>query len=264
MNDKSITLRFYEELNDFLPPEKQKTGFTRKLFLSPAVKDVVEAEGVPHTEVDLVLVNGESVGWEHRLLPGDRVAVYPEFESLDISPLVRLRPQPLRNPCFVLDVHLGGLARRLRLLGFDCWYRNDYKDEEIIEVSVKHHRIILTRDKGILKNRRVSHGCWLHSDDSDRQLREVIERFDLVGRAAPFSRCSDCNGLLETVKKSLVLDRIPVNTAAAFDTFYRCSNCGKIYWKGSHYEDMLRRFSDILGQPAKEENQDGEIPSATG
>lgn len=253
MSQKSITLRFYEELNDFLPPEKRKTSYSRELFLSPAVKDVVEAEGVPHTEVDLVLVNGKSVGWQHQLLPGDRLAIYPRFESFDISPVVRLRPEPLRNPCFVLDVHLGTLSRDLRLLGLDCWYRNNYTDEEIIEISVTHQRIVLTRDKGILKNHRVTRGHWLHSDDPDRQLREVIERFNLVSDIKPFSRCSQCNGLLEAVEKSQVVDLIPTRTAAAFDEFYRCSDCAKIYWKGSHYEDMLRRFSDILEPFAKEE-----------
>src|SRR3989338_9144205 len=110
--------RFYEELNDFLPPERRKTTFTREFRNRASVKDMIEALGVPHTEVDLILVNGASVDFSYLVQDGDRISVYPMFESFDIRPLVHLRPRPLREPKFVLDTHLGKLAVYLRLLGF--------------------------------------------------------------------------------------------------------------------------------------------------
>lgn len=124
MNKHSAVFRFYEELNDFLPPDQRKTAVTYRFTGRPGIKDAIEALGVPHTEVELIIVNGHSVRFDYRLRNGDRVAVYPMFESTDVTPLLRLREAPLRNSVFVLDVNLGKLARRLRMLGFDALYRN--------------------------------------------------------------------------------------------------------------------------------------------
>ena len=126
---------------------------------------------MPHTEVDLILVNGESVGFGHRLQCGERVSVYPVFERLDIHSVNRLRAEPLREPCFIADVHLGRLARYLRILGLDVVYRNDFADEAIIAISQQAHRIILTRDLGILKNGRVTHGYWIRNTQPLVQLK---------------------------------------------------------------------------------------------
>ena len=104
---RDAEFRFYEELNDFLPPEKRKRSFAYMFEGTPSIKDAIEAVGVPHTEIDIILVDGRSVGFDHRLRGGERVAVYPMFEAIDVSPLVRLRPQPLRITRFVVDVHLG-------------------------------------------------------------------------------------------------------------------------------------------------------------
>jgi uncharacterized protein with PIN domain len=238
MSERLVTLRFYEELNDFLPRVKRRHAYLRRLFLSPAVKDVIEAEGVPHTEVDLILVNGQSVGFDHRLEAGDYVSIYPTFESLDIAPVQRLRPKPLREPRFVLDVHLGTLARRLRLLGFDTLYRNDYDDAEIVAIAVRERRIILTRDVGILKHKAVTHGYWLRSQKPDEQVSEVLDRFDLRGRIDPFARCTVCNGVVEEVPKARVVHLLHPDTAAAFKDFFQCRQCGKVYWEGSHYDGM--------------------------
>ena len=150
--------RFYEELNDFLAPALRKCEFAYAFTGTPSVKDPIEAIGVPHTEVDLVLVDGESLDFTRRLTGGERVAVYPVFERLDIAPVTRLRARPLRRTRFVLDVHLGKMARYLRLLGFDALYRTDYDDATIIRLSLDEQRIILTRDRGVLKHTAVTHG----------------------------------------------------------------------------------------------------------
>jgi uncharacterized protein with PIN domain len=230
--------RFYEELNDFLPPERRKAPFPYSFDGTPSVKDAIEALGVPHTEIDLILVNGLSVGFGHRLSDGDRVAVYPVFESLDISPVVRLRPEPLREPKFILDGLLGRLAKYLRLLGFDTSYDRTLDDTGIIRIAQQEQRIILTRDRGLLKHGSVTHGYLVRSADTAKQAIEVVRRFDLACRLRPFSRCTVCNGIIEEVAKESVLGRIPPKAAVYYDRFSRCGSCGRIYWRGSHAERM--------------------------
>jgi uncharacterized protein len=250
-NTQSAEFRFYAELNDFLDPSCRQKTFPYVFNGSPSIKDAVEAIGVPHTGVDVILINGDSVGFDYRLQPGDRVAVYPVFESFDVTPLIRLRAEPLRDPTFILDVHLGKLARRLRMLGFDSLYRNDYDDPEIIHIALREERIILTRDRGILKNSLVTHGYWVRSEEAEEQVREVLARFDLFRLINPFSRCSACNGSLEDVPKEEILDQLPPKTKAAFNDFRRCSNCGKIYWPGSHYQamsEMIKRLDVGSGE----------------
>jgi uncharacterized protein with PIN domain len=143
----TASFRFYAELNDFLPAEppglERRHGFEGR----PAVKDAIEAQGVPHTKVELILRNGESVSFAEPLRDGDRVAVYPVFESFDLGPALAVRREPLREPRFVVDVNLGKLARRLRLLGFDTRYRNDFADPEVVRIAVEEGRIVLTRDR---------------------------------------------------------------------------------------------------------------------
>lgn len=230
--------RFYEELNDFLPAELRKTAFTYSFTGRPSVKDTIEAIGVPHTEVDLILVDGRSVGFGHRLRGGERVAVYPVFEGIDISPVTRLRPKPLRITRFVLDVHLGTLARYLRLVGFDSLWRNDLDDCTIIDLSVRERRIILTRDRGILRHGRVTHGYWLRATDPLQQLEEVVRALDLAHRLRPFTRCMECNGPLRAVSPEEAAPQVPPQVAATQRQFMRCDGCGRIYWAGSHQPQL--------------------------
>ncbi|HSW52088.1 MAG TPA: Mut7-C RNAse domain-containing protein, partial [Sulfuricaulis sp.] len=153
-----VQLRFYEELNDFLPPERRKVSFTHELTRRTSIKDLIESFGVPHTEVEVILVNGRSVDFSHIVQPGDRISVYPMFESLDISPLLRLRDKPLREPRFVIDANLGQLARYLRLLGFDVLYRNSFTDREVARIAGEEGRIVLTRDRALLQHKIITHG----------------------------------------------------------------------------------------------------------
>lgn len=246
LKSKKAQFRFYEELNDFLPREKRKRDFEFTIKLNQTVKDAVEALGVPHTEVDLILVNGESVGFDYQLQDRDRVSVYPVFEHFDISPVNRLRPEPLRETRFILDVHLGKLCRYLRMLGFDTYYRNNLDDPEIIDRSISEKRIILTRDLGILKNGRVTHGYFLRSQNSKKQLLEVIQRFDLKSQVSPFKRCMECNGLMGRVDKKEIEHALKEGTKKCYNDFFQCSSCGKIYWEGSHYDRMHDFMKTIL------------------
>jgi uncharacterized protein with PIN domain/sulfur carrier protein ThiS len=197
-------IRFYAELNDFLSPERQATDIPIEFWTPPNVKDLIESLGVPHTEVDLILVNGTSVDFSHPVQHGDRVSVYPVFEALDITPVLRVRPQPLRRTAFVCDLHLGRLAAYLRMLGFDTLYRNDFGDEELARISRFEHRILLTRDVGLLKRSEVTHGYFVRNTRVAEQALEVLRRFDLFRSVAPHTRCLRCNGPLQAVAKEEV------------------------------------------------------------
>ncbi len=246
MYEKNAYFRFYEELNDFLPVSLRKVSFPFPFKGKTTVKDIVESIGVPHTEIDLILVDGVSVAFEHILENDSRVSVYPVFECFDISPVVKLRPKPLRKPKFILDVHLGKLARYMLMFGLDTLYRNDFDDPEIVETALTEKRIILTRDLGILKTGLVTHGYWLRNTDPSRQIVEVLKKFDLLSCIDPFSRCISCNGLIADVSRQEVLDKIPPRTAEYFSEFKSCEKCGKIYWRGSHFLNMEKQIGEIL------------------
>jgi uncharacterized protein with PIN domain len=235
--------RFYEELNDFLPPEQRKRTMSYRFSGHPGIKDPIEAFGIPHTEVELIVVNGLSVGFDYQLQAGDRVAVYPVFESLDISPLLRLREKPLRNPRFIMDVNLGKLAKHMRLLGFDSLYRNDYRDAEVVDIAVNEQRIVLTRDRRLLYIKRITHGYWVRSVGVERQIDEVLHRFDLYGSIHPFIRCLVCNGALTPVAKADILDGLKPKTRLYYEVFHQCADCRRIYWEGSHMENMRQRYA---------------------
>jgi hypothetical protein len=240
--------RFYAELNDHLPLD-QRFGVVEKRFFVPAsVKDMIEAIGVPHAEVDLILVNGESSEFTRLIQNGDRVAVYPVFESIDILPVLRVRPQPLRETKFVLDVHLGKLARFLRMLGFDTVYSNRFSDLDLVRISSAEKRILLTRDRGVLKQSAVTHGYWLRETDSRRQAEEVVRRFDLARALRPLTRCMVCNEPLKVVSKSEAGSRVPARTLEWCDDFRECVGCGRVYWYGSHCRRMQRWIEELALQ----------------
>jgi uncharacterized protein with PIN domain len=232
-----ITLRFYEELNDFLPSHKKKVPFVAIVKGNPAVKDVIESFNVPHTEIDLVLVNGTPRAFDYKIQDGDFISVFPVFELLNINRLKK-PGKSLRITKFILDVHLGKLARYLRFLGFDTYYRNDLDDDEIIQRSVSEQRIILTRDKGILKNGSVTHGYYVRNQKPRRQLQEIIDKFDLREEIKPFSRCSCCNGRIKKVTKQSVINHLKPLTIKHFNEFYQCTDCKNVYWEGSHFEKL--------------------------
>ena len=238
--------RFYAELNDFLPPARRQRDFVHPVEGRVTVKHLIESLGVPHGEVDLILVNGQPVDFSYLVKDGDRVSVYPMFESIDISAVGRLRPQPLRQTRFVLDTHLGQLATYLRLLGFDTRYRNDFGDPELARISSEERRILLTRDRGLLKRNLVSHGYYVRHTEPRQQLLEVVRRFDLKDDLQPFRRCLRCNALLEPVDKERILHRLEANTRRYYEEFRICSGCQQIYWKGSHYRRMRRFLNGIL------------------
>lgn len=238
-------LRFYEELNDFLAPGLRKVEFDHEFYRRASVKDMIESFGVPHTEVELILVNGVSVDFAYIVQNGDCISVYPTFESFDITPLIRLRPKPLRQPKFVVDTNLGQLARYLRLLGFDCLYRNDYDDGTVAIISSVHQRTVLTRDRVLLKRKIITHGYFVRQIIPQHQVKEVLARFDLYRLIMPFSRCTSCNGKLNKIAKPLIEHRLEPLTKKYYNSFLMCSECGKIYWQGNHYTRAMRLVEEF-------------------
>jgi len=240
------TFRFYEELNGFLAPERRGRDFTCSCARAATTKHMIEALGVPHTEVELILVNGESVGFERLLADGDRVAVYPKFEAFDITPLLRVRARPLRAPRFIADAHLGGLAHLLRMLGFDTLYNNDVHDEEIERLAVAQERIVLTRDRELLKRRGISHGCYVHALQPEQQLREIFHRLDLARAARPFTRCLSCNSALRPVEKVRIAPLLPPGVRQRYCRFTICEGCGRVFWEGTHWRRMRGLVDSLL------------------
>ena len=234
MEPERVVIRLYADLVDLVGDEEVAVPVGAKR----SVKDLIESIGVPHPEVALILVDGVPVDFDHLVHGGERVAVYPPFRRLDLDGVTTVVPPPA-EPRFVADVHLGTLARRLRLLGFDTWYRSDADDEQLADVSAEEARILLTRDRGLLMRRVITHGYCPRSDDPQLQALEVIHRYELATKVSPFSRCINCNGELEPVDKEEVVDQLPPATRKEHDRFTRCRQCGQVYWPGTH-KDALR------------------------
>jgi uncharacterized protein with PIN domain len=246
---KRAEFRFYAELNDFLPRQHRFVTIERRFDGEASVKDLIEAAGVPHTEVDLVIVNTESVDFTYRVHDGDRVAVYPVFEALDIGPITIVRPEPLREPKFFADAHLGRLARHLRLLGFDTAYEYNCDDAHLAATAAAEGRIVLTRDAGLLKRNVVTHGLFVRAQQPRAQLHEVVRRLQLVSRLHPFTRCLVCNEALTAAFREQVAAEVPERAWHAHEHFMRCGRCARVYWAGTHYERLRRLVEDIQQSP---------------
>lgn len=244
------TFRFYEELNDFLAPSQRRRDLSRACARAATVKHMIEALGVPHTEVELILVNGESAPFDHIIEDGDRVAVYPQFESLDITPLLRVRERPLREIRFIADAHLGGLAHLLRMTGFDTLYDNHFEDSEITRIAAAERRIVLTRDRELLKRREITHGCYVRAIKSPLQAREVFARLDLARSARPFALCLDCNVPLQRIDNPQAQGRVPDGVFERHERFVSCPKCRRVFWEGSHWKRMRELIDALVPAPA--------------
>jgi uncharacterized protein len=239
-------IRFYEELNEFLPPGKQRIMYTIAFRDSPSVKSLIESEGIPHAEVDLILVNGRSVGFSEKVVDNDYISVYPVFESFDISGVQAVHLKPLRVTRFVLDVHLGKLARYLRMMGFDAVYNNYSAGTDLVRISKEDQRIILSRDRRLLMRREVDHGYWVRHEGILDQVAEVTRRLDLWGSVQWFSRCTLCNGVLQNSSETEVRKRFPHHRFDGGTRFFECARYGHLYWNGSH----SARFREAIARLA--------------
>jgi hypothetical protein len=242
----TATFRFYEELNDFLARPLRRRAFSCPCAHCATTKHMIEALGVPHTEVELILVNGESVGFDRVLTDGDRVAVYPKFEALDVTPLLRVRERPLRTLRFVADAHLGGLAQLLRLAGFDTLYDNHFADEQIEALAASEGRIVLTRDRELLKRRTITHGCYVRALKPQAQMREIVDRLDLAASVHAFRLCLSCNAPLRRIDKAQAIGRAPEGVLARHSRFVTCDVCRRVFWEGTHWRRMRTLIDSLV------------------
>ncbi|MGN6316158.1 Mut7-C RNAse domain-containing protein [Trinickia sp.] len=246
MSTVTATFRFYEELNDFLARQLRRRSFSCLCARDATTKHMIEALGVPHTEVELIIVNGESVGFDRVIADGDRVAVYPKFEALDVSPLLRVRERPLRTVRFIADAHLGGLAQLLRLAGFDTLYDNHFADAEIEALATSQERIVLTRDRELLKRRTITHGCYVRALKPQAQLREIMDRLDLAASVRAFRLCLSCNAPLRRIDKTQAIGRAPEGVLERHSQFVTCDVCRRVFWEGSHWKRMRTLIDSLV------------------
>ena len=238
-----VTVRVDANLAFFFRGKTQASE--RLLRERTSVKDVIEACGIPHTEVDLILVNGERA--DFALVLGSECEVEVFGVPAPDIPDGRSHLQRQHHTRFLADGHVGKLTRRLRLLGFDVSYEREADDARLVHLSVAEDRALLTRDRRLLMHRAVQHGYFLRSQNPEEQATEVLQRFRMRDSIAPFTRCIDCNGLIEPVSKAEVLASLEPLTKKYYDEFRRCSGCARVYWAGSHFEKLKAQLRQLLG-----------------
>jgi len=249
MNDpkkmqNKATFLFHNELNVFLSQKKKNTKVEYQYRNSPSVKDSIEAIGVPHPEVAVILVNNQPVNFDYKISNHDEIEVFPYHHGLEIPDIVNIKP--LEKARFILDVHLGGLARYLRMAGFDVLYNNeDWGDKYIADRGGEEERIVLTRDVGLLKRSSVVYGYYIRKKNSYEQFEEITERYQLKEDFEPFTRCIKCNGIIRDVAKEEIADLLEAGTRKEYNEFWQCGSCQQIYWKGTHYEKMLKLIQQM-------------------
>lgn len=238
---KKAILTAIGSLQDFPAPSGTQDSIEVSFELQPSVKDAIEAEGIPHTAIFGVTINGKQQGLDYNLRDGDEIVAYP-FEEVNHTKLDPIFSAP---EAFICDVHLGKLTKTLRLLGFDTLFDNQWDDEKIIRQSNRQRRMILTRDLELLKNGSTQYGYWVRSTDPDRQIEELFQRFFLSDNIDPFTRCMKCNGFLNKVPLDQVSDRVPPKVKQWHSDYRQCESCGQVYWQGSHYEKLKKKVNQL-------------------
>jgi uncharacterized protein len=248
VNPFTVRLNFRGDLNFFLGPKLQNETVERTLSERTSIKDVIESCGVPHPEVDAILVNGQWVGFVHTLVSDAEVEVFPVVDQETLVTEKHLQSTEIVR--FVADGHLGKLTRNLRLLGFDVAYGAQANDRELLDSMARENRALLTRDRRLLMHSIVQHGYCPRSQAGDQQTVEVLRRFNLAELIAPFTRCLRCNALLQDATKTEVIQELEPLTKIYYDQFRRCPSCGQVYWAGSHFQKLEKRIGSIQARLA--------------
>ena len=242
MKPFTVRLCFHGDLNVFLG-SKSADIVERRLAEKTSIKDIIESCGVPHPEVDLILVNEQPVGFDCTLAEEAKAEVFPAQNRGTFFTKQRL--QALNVTRFIADCHLGSLTRNLRLLGFDVAYDQNADDRQLLKVMTCDNRALLTRDRRLLMHAIVQHGYYPRSQNPHEQTIEIIRRFDLSELIAPFTRCLRCNAPLEETAKAEIIDKLEPLTKIYYDQFRRCPGCKQIYWPGSHFPKLQKRVEEI-------------------
>jgi hypothetical protein len=260
VSEFTVRLRFHGDLTFFLKPKGSDGIVERQLMEKSSVKDVIESCGVPHPEVDLILVDGTPVDFAKTLENEADIDVYPIASEPTLFPEKRLQLRDIKR--FIADGHLGKLVRDLRLLGFDALYDRDVQDRRLLDLATTEQRVLLTRDRRLLLHRIVEHACYLRSQRPLEQTLEVLSRFKLLPSIDPFTRCLRCNAPLEKVEKDVVIDKLEPLTKVYYEQFRRCTGCGQIYWAGSHFSKLQERIEAIRAASAGDASTNRPIMSS--
>ena len=245
----TVRLRFHGDLPFFI--RSNAPELERQLSERTSVKDAIEACGVPHTEIDLILVDDQPVDFAHVIGSEVKIDIFP-VEPKRITSFPENRLQVREMSSFVADGHLGKLVRGLRLLGIDVAYDPAAEDRQLIAVATSENRPLLTRDRRLLMHAALRHGYYLRSQNPLEQTVEVLRRFDLGSALAPFTRCLRCNASLEPAEKEKVIGQLEPLTKIYYEHFRRCAGCGQVYWSGSHFEKLQKRIETIRSRLATE------------
>ena len=240
-----VSLHFYNELNNFLPSKKRDIDFEFEYKNRRSVKDLIESFGIPHTEIDVILVNDKSVDFSYILNDGDNIKVYPASETLNLKLIKHLKPQ-FETIKFLVDIHLNKLARYLRLLGLDAICEKNLTTDMLIEKALDENRILVTRSRNLLRTKEITHGVLIKEDIPEKQLEEIFHRYDFSPYCKPFTRCMECSTILQPVEKEKIIDRLPPKVKVAYNSFTICTNCDKIYWQGTHIEKLNELIGKII------------------
>jgi uncharacterized protein len=231
---RRILIDAHGELRDHLAPRRRDRPFPVDLELPAGLRDLVQSTGIPHVEVKDAEVNGAAADWDRRIDDGDVVRLAPRY--------------PLGSPPdgarFLLDVHLGKLARLLRLLGMDAAHHADAADADLAAEAAATGRVLLTRDRGLLMRAAVRRGRWVRATVPEAQAAEVLRAFALAGEVDPFTRCLECNTLLEPTEPEP--SEVPPRVAERHERFTRCPGCSRVYWAGSHHARLQATVDRIL------------------
>ncbi len=241
-----VSIHFNRELNQFLSREKRHQIYQVISHDARTIKDLIEAEGIPHTEVDIIKVNGDVVDFHYQIKSGDQIEIFQLITPKNLDMIVRLGRPPLPHLRFVADVNLGKLTKHLRMLGIDCSFAPHWNDLDLAHVSVAEERILLTRDRGLLKRKIIHHGIYIHSSEPAHQIEELVKRINITEFIKPFTRCLACNGLLMAVEKKEIQSRVPDETYRHINEFYGCDQCDKIYWQGAHWQRLHEMTQTLM------------------
>lgn len=234
----AVKVLLHGDLPIFLAKGSRSSTLEMDLTRRTSIKDFIEALGVPHPEIQRLTVNCREKDFGYLVEAADRIEVFPFVSPVDPTIATALRP-PVGKISFAVDANVGKLARLLRMTGFDTFHEPQLDDDKLAEKSRREGRIILTRDRALLKRNAVVHGRLIRNSQPAAQLREIISLYDLRDRIKPFSRCLCCNEILQPVAKKDILARLEPLTRKYFDDFHKCPACARLYWPGSHRENML-------------------------
>lgn len=240
--NRIITIILSKGLQELLRRGLRDEAIEYRLERRASIKDIVESLGIPHTEIGTIRVGSRTTDFGFIPEPGQRIQVSEINPPFDVTRPSKLRPAPLPTTRFIVDVNVGRLAALLRLTGFDTAYGNSLDDGDIAALAHGENRVVLTKDRALLKRNKIVFGRLVRAVQPKDQLTETLQFFGLAGPYNLFSRCLRCNRKLQPVAKAAILHRLEPKTKRYFNTFKTCSDCNRIYWRGSHCDAMVAKL----------------------